>query len=69
MLHITLFIIQKGMYWQVSHRLIIQLEEGSEQRKEAQPYVFQITVKNPELDTIDLRINGQSTPIDRMTIM
>ena len=51
------------------NRLIIQLEEGSEQRKEAHPYVFQITVKNPELDTIDLRINGHSTPIDRMTIM
>lgn len=51
------------------NRLIIQLEEGSEQRKEAQPYVFKITVKNPELDTIDLRINGQSMPIDRMTIM
>lgn len=51
------------------NRLIIQLEEGSEQRKEAQPYIFQINVKNPELDTIDLRINGQSTPINRMTIM
>lgn len=46
---------------------VIQLKEGSEQRKVAQPYVYKIITKDPELDTIDLRINGESTPIDRVT--
>ncbi|WP_155591300.1 hypothetical protein [Lysinibacillus cavernae] len=46
---------------------VIQLKEGSEQRKEAQPYVFKIITKDPALDTIDLRVNGQSTPIVRVT--
>lgn len=50
------------------NRLIIHLNEGSEQRKEAQPYVFKIS-KSPEQNLIEVFINKQNTPIDRMTIL
>jgi len=49
-------------------RLIIHFKEGSEQKKEAQPYVYAIK-KSPEQSIIELFINGKSTPIDRITIM
>jgi hypothetical protein len=50
------------------NRLIIHLEEGSEQRKEAQPYVFKV-MKGPEQNLIEVFINEQNMPIDRMTIL
>ncbi|MFI2130345.1 hypothetical protein [Lysinibacillus fusiformis] len=49
-------------------RLVIHFKEGSEQKKEAQPYVYAIN-KSPELTIIELYINGKSMPIDRMTRM
>jgi len=49
-------------------RLVIHFKEGSEQKKEAQPYVYAIK-KSPEQSIIELFINGKSTPIDRITIM
>ena len=50
------------------NRLIIHLNEGSEQRKEAQPYVFKIS-KSPKQNFIEVYINKQNMPIDRMTIL
>ncbi|SCX61872.1 hypothetical protein [Lysinibacillus fusiformis] len=49
-------------------RLVIHFKEGSEHKKEAQPYVYAIN-KNPELTIIELYINGKSMAIDRMTMM
>ncbi|WP_418302729.1 hypothetical protein [Lysinibacillus fusiformis] len=49
-------------------RLVIQFKEGSEQKKEAQPYVYAIT-KSQELKIIELYFNGKSIPIDRITMM
>ncbi|MDM5349753.1 MULTISPECIES: hypothetical protein [Lysinibacillus] len=50
------------------NRLVIHFKEGSEQKKEALPYVYAIN-KSAELTIIELYINGKSMPIDRITML
>ena len=49
--------------------LIIQLEvTGQEEDDEEKPYVYKLTL-DPELEMIDIFINGKSVPFDRVTAL
>ncbi|GGH70117.1 hypothetical protein GCM10010978_04710 [Compostibacillus humi] len=49
--------------------LIIQLEvTGQEEDDEEKPYVYKLTL-DPELEMIDILINGKSVPFDRVTAL